>query len=69
MAHYFSGEFNKAKIVLVFFIVFAAVAAYAATELSKTVRPMTLEEYEKQGTRRPAPPAAFFDSLAPFFIQ
>lgn len=66
MAGYFTGEINKTKIVVVFFIIFSAVTAYAVVELSKTMRPMTLEEYERYGGRKPTTP---FDALMPFSIQ
>lgn len=62
----YSREINKTKIVIVFFVVFSAVAAYAMVQLSKTMRPMTLEEYEQYGGRRPSTP---FDAFAPFSIQ
>lgn len=66
MARYFTGEVNKTKIAVVFFVIFSAVAAYAMVQLSKTMRPMTLEEYEQYGGRRPSTP---FDAFAPFSIQ
>jgi len=69
MAQNYSREVNKTKIIIVFFIMFSAVAAYAAVQLSKTMRPMTLEEYEQYGGRRPAQPPTFFDVFTPFFIQ
>ena len=62
----YSREINKTKIVVVLFIVFSAVAAYAMMQLSKTMRPMTLEEYEQHDGRRPSTP---FDVFAPFSIQ
>lgn len=66
MARYFTGEVNKTKMVVVFFVVFSAVAAYAMVQLSKTMRPMTLEEYEQYDGRRPTTP---FDVFTPFSIQ
>ncbi|MBI5913434.1 hypothetical protein HY839_03290 [Candidatus Azambacteria bacterium] len=69
MAQNYSREINKTKIIIIFFIVFSAVAAYAATQLLKTVRPMTLEEYERYDGRRPAQAQTFFDAFMPFSIQ
>ena len=54
---------------MVFFIIFSAVTAYAAVQLSKTMRPMTLEEYEQYGGRRPIQPLTPFDAFMPFSIQ
>lgn len=68
MARYFSGEINKTKIVIIFFIIFSAVTAYAATQLSKTMRPMTLEEYERYDGRLPARPQTIFDVFIPFSL-
>lgn len=68
MARYFSEEINKTKIVIVFFIIFSAVTAYAATQLSKTMRPMTLEEYERYDGRRPVQQKSIFDVFMPFSI-
>ncbi|MEK7494224.1 MAG: hypothetical protein AAB630_03660 [Patescibacteria group bacterium] len=65
MMQNYSREINKTKIVVVLFIVFSAVAAYAMMQLSKTMRPMTLEEYEQYDGRRPSAP---FDVFAPFSI-
>lgn len=66
MARYFTEEVNKTRIVVVFFIIFSAVAAYAMVQLSKTIRPMTLEEYEQYGAHKPTTP---FDAFTPFSIQ
>ncbi len=66
MAPHLSSEINKTKLIIVFFIIFPAVTAYAVTQLSKTMRPMTLEEYEQYDGRKPTTP---FDALTPFSIQ
>ena len=68
MALNYSREINKTKIVMVFFIIFSAVTAYAATQLSKTMRPMTLEEYERYDGRRPAQQKTIFDVFMPFSL-
>ncbi len=69
MALNYSREINKTKIVIVFFIIFSAVTAYAATQLSKTMRPMTLEEYERYDGRRLVQPPTVFDVFTPFSLQ
>lgn len=63
------GEVNKTKIIIVFFIVFSAMAAYAAVQLSKTMRPMTLEEYERYDGHTIAQPPTPFDIFVSYFIQ
>lgn len=69
MVQNYLREINKTKIIIIFFIVFSAVAAYAATELSKMMRPMTLEEYERYDGRRPIQPPALFDAVNQFFVK
>lgn len=66
MAQNYMREINKTKIVIIFLIVFSAAAAYAAVQLSKTMRPMTLEEYEQYGERRSIQPPTLFDAFTPF---
>lgn len=39
-------EFNKNKIVIPVLLVVLVVAAFAMSKLSRTMSPMTLEEYE-----------------------
>lgn len=45
-----SKDLNKNKIIIPILFVMLAIAVYAANELSKTMKPMTLEEYESRYT-------------------